>query len=98
MESVIIEHHGHSGMQILNKRICNIYVTDRIATYLFVASVLHNITQKKHDKAIQWHTSSNIKPDIENIQGNSPQGQTSPFTWTDIFRRYCAQQNKQMDF
>jgi len=43
MESVIIEHHGHSGMQILNKSICNKYVTDRIATYFFIASALHNI-------------------------------------------------------
>jgi hypothetical protein len=32
MESVIVEHHGHSGMQILNKSICNINVADRIAT------------------------------------------------------------------
>jgi len=45
MESVIIERHSHSGMQILNKSICNIYETDRIATYLFIASVLHNIVQ-----------------------------------------------------
>jgi hypothetical protein len=53
---------------------------------------------KLHDKPIQWQTTSGFKPDIENIQGNSPQGQTSPFTCTDIFRSYCAQQNKQMDF
>ena len=32
MESLIIEHHDHSGMQILNKNICNIYVTDWVAT------------------------------------------------------------------
>jgi len=32
MEFVIIELHDHSGMQILNKSICNMYVTDRMAT------------------------------------------------------------------
>jgi len=28
----IIDHHDHSGMQILSKSICNMYVTDRMAT------------------------------------------------------------------
>jgi hypothetical protein len=65
-----------------------------IAVYFFCTYCI--TLHERHGKPIHWHLFSSMKPQIEDIQGNSPQGQTSPFTWTDIFRVYCAQQNKQI--
>ena len=51
------------------------WLTGSLHSCLFLLYCIRSL--KPHDKPIQRHKSASIKPDIENIQGNSPQGQTS---------------------